>query len=212
MQRKKPSPLPAAPPISSLWHFDPDAGVLRWHASEKPATLRGCAIVALGAAGFTLACVLPVCLLSELLIIAVEALRGRPYAAFSYWNELYFWTPILGTAALVWLITFCLMLGKQVRVCEFNAHSRTLSYTESGPGRRTRSHLVPFDGIVSMRPRLMSGNATSGAFEIHLREAGGAAAQKDIGRDTPLTELRLYAQWLKGMLAERVEPTLQLDT
>jgi len=204
--------LNPAPP--QFWSFNPATDVLHWRDGngEDAATLRSGAMMALIAAVFVLVCVFPVYLLTELLLAASAGLRGVPYVLFSHWSDPVLWLPLLGTAALAASMLFTLSLGATVVACEFDARNQTLRYTESRAGRRARSTVVPFDAILSVRPRLMSSHATAGDFEVTLRDPRGKVVSKSMGRGTELVVLRTHARWLKGMLAERVEPTLQLDT
>ena len=204
-------PAIATPPPTQSWHFDANAGVLRWASGGQASGLGGGATLALLGTAFVLACVLPCFLITEVLLAAVAALRHTPYTAFGGWSEPLYWLPVLGTAAMAALLIFILSLAATIEACEFDARSQTLKYTETRPGRRPRINIVPLGAVLSVRPRLMSSHATDGDFAVTLRQPNGRTVEISLARGTPLATLRSHAQWLKTLLADRVEPTLQLD-
>jgi hypothetical protein len=204
-------PVITTPPPTRSWHFDANAGVLRWGNGGEAGDLRGGASLALLGAAFVLACVLPCFLITEALLAAVAALRHTPYTAFGGWSDPLFWLPVLGTAGMAALLLFTLSLGATIEACEFDARGRTLTYTEARAGRRPRINIVPLGAVLSVRPRLMSSHATDGDFAVALRQSNGRIVEISLGRGTPLVALRSHARWLKTLLADRVQPTLQLD-
>ena len=203
------------PPVidaSRGWSGNLTADRSSWHQNDGPPNFRDVGAIVLISAALVFGCVLAAYLLTEGLLLASEKLLGRHYIAFSLWSDPVIWIPVLGAAGITALLLTFLSAVPLVVSFDFDIRNRTLVYTESRLGRSPRMSVVPFESIVSVRPRLLTTYATDGDFEITLCQSEGHAVTKHMGRGIPLVALLAHADWLKSALGDRVEPTLQLDT
>lgn len=160
-----------------------------------------------------LAIVLPVLLVTELLVTVVAWIKGIAYTPFGYWIEPEMLIILGPIAGLGMVFGAGVLMQAQLTCFEFDAEARVLRYQQRRPGMQLHMTEVPFEAILSVRPVLMESYAVEGHFEVRVQWPGQAEAQAlRLGDRIPIAEMRTHAAWLRTVLDEAVESTLQYDT
>ena len=152
----------------------------------------------------------PVLLLTALLLAAAAWMRGSAIPPIAPGQELLLLSALVMGAGL--LSGAFMLMRPQVTCFEFDAPSRVLRYEDRWLGLLQRRTEVPFDAISSVRPVLMQPYALDGHFEVQLQQTGSSGDKTLwLGNSLPLAEMRTHAAWLRTVLDDRVQPTLQHD-
>lgn len=183
-----------------------------WRSSLPP--LRGLDVLAavLVPTALTAACMLPVALLAEALIMLASRLRHLDYTPFSYWAHPELWVLLLGAPALVGGLVTWSLCSPTITAFSFDRSGRLLRYTEARSWRASRTTTVPFESIASVRACLPKADNETGGFEVRIDRGGGRFGSMLLGSHIPLATLRQHLTWLREDLKEHVVSTLQWDT
>ena len=151
-----------------------------------------------------LAIVLPVLLVTELLVTVVAWIKGIAYTPFGYWIEPEMLIILGPIAGLGMVFGAGVLMHAKLTCFEFDAQAQVLRYQRRRLGMQLRMKEVPFEAIRSVRPVLMRSYEVEGHFEVRVQRPGQAEAKA--------LWLRTHAAWLRPLLDEAVQSTLQHDT
>jgi hypothetical protein len=209
MNRQRPPRLVVTPPAvpgteypvahPPVWHYGPDVPIVG--SSGR------------GILGFCIALfmLLPGYVLAMLLFVGLGALQSASPSDGSSFTTSSLLLCMLGTAVLIGAMFAWMASAPHVQAFTFDEHQQRLTLIVTRRGRRPTEVRVPFSDIIYVCPYVLARFDRDGHFRVVCQGPKDKVFEYQLGEGISLDEMAFHAEWLRGMIGERMHELLNLD-
>ena len=186
----------AHPPI---WHYGPDVPIV---GSSGRGILGFC---------IGLFMLLPGYVLAVLLIVGLGALGGVPPTDGSSFTMSSLILFLLGTVVLIGAMFAWMASAPHVQAFTFDESQQLLTLIVTRRGRRPTEVRVPFSDIIYVCPYVLARFDRDGHLRVVCQGPKDKVFEYQLGESISLDEMAFHAEWIRGMIGERMHELLNLD-
>lgn len=146
-----------------------------------------------------------------LLLAGLGALQGAPPSAESSFTASSLILFMLGAAVLIGAMFAWMASTPHVEAFTFDENQQLLSLTVIRRGRRPYEVRVPFSNIIYVCPYVLARFDRDGHFQLVCQGPKDKVFEYQLGEGISLDEMAFHAEWLRGMIGERMHELLNLD-